>query len=190
MTLPTSGPISLSDIQTEFGGSNPISLSEYYAGGSYVPAGTSGTNGAVPSSGTISIWNFYGTSNVVISITNQDIFDLDASDANAYYFLTSGGQVEKSTDIGGINPTNLEQWCTPTSQASNYEAYITVTGGSLTPGSAATGTWVALSSTRYWYVQESRSGQSTTCTFTVQIRRVGTTTVLDTATITLEASVI
>lgn len=62
MTLPTSGPLTLADIQTEFGGSNPISLSEYYAGGAYVPAGTSGTNGAVPSSGTISIWNFYGTS--------------------------------------------------------------------------------------------------------------------------------
>ena len=37
-------------------------MSEYYAGGSYVPAGTSGTYGAVPSSGTISIQNFYGTS--------------------------------------------------------------------------------------------------------------------------------
>lgn len=64
MTLPTSGPLTLADIQTEFGGSNPISLSEYYAGGvdGYVPAGTSGTNGPVPSSGTISISNFYGTS--------------------------------------------------------------------------------------------------------------------------------
>lgn len=62
MTLPTSGPLSLSAIQSEFGGSNPISLSEYYAGGAYVTAGTSGTYGAVPSSGTISIRNFYGTS--------------------------------------------------------------------------------------------------------------------------------
>lgn len=190
MTLPSSGPLSLSDIQTEFGGSNPISLSEYYAGGAYVPAGTTGTYGAVPSSGTISIQNFYGTSNTVISITDHTISDLDVSDANAYYFLTAGGQVEQSTEIGGINPVNLEQWCTPTSQAPNYEAYVTVTSGSLTPGSAATGTWVALSSTRYWYLQESVSGQSTFCIFTVQIRRVGTTTVLDTATITLEASVL
>jgi len=50
MALPTSGALPLSDIQTEFGGSNPVSLSEYYAGGSYVPSGTSGTNGAVPAS--------------------------------------------------------------------------------------------------------------------------------------------
>lgn len=65
MPLPSSGPLSLSDIQTEFGGSNPIGINEYYAGGSYVPAGTSGTYGAVPSSGTISIQNFYGTSKLV-----------------------------------------------------------------------------------------------------------------------------
>lgn len=65
MTLPSSGPLSLSDIQGEFGGSNPISLSEYYAGGAYVPAGTSGTYGAVPTGGAISIRNFYGTSKII-----------------------------------------------------------------------------------------------------------------------------
>ena len=66
MTLPSSGPLSLSAIQGEFGGANPISLSEYYAGGGLVPAGTtSPVAGPVPSSGTISIYNFYGTSNFV-----------------------------------------------------------------------------------------------------------------------------
>jgi hypothetical protein len=66
MPLPTSGPLSLNDIQTEFGGTNPIGLNEYYAGGGLVPAGTSGTFGAVPSSGAISIQNFYGTSKVLV----------------------------------------------------------------------------------------------------------------------------
>jgi hypothetical protein len=61
MPLPSSGPLSLTDIQTEFGGSNPIGLNEYYAGGGLVPSGTSGTNGPVPSSGQIAISNFYGT---------------------------------------------------------------------------------------------------------------------------------
>jgi hypothetical protein len=61
MALPASGPLSLGDIQTEFGGTNPISISEYYAGGAFVASGTSGTYGAVPSSGAISIQNFYGT---------------------------------------------------------------------------------------------------------------------------------
>lgn len=65
MTLPVHGnSISLSQIQTEFGGSNPISLSEYYAGGSYVPSGTSGEHGAIPSSGTTSLDKFHGSSNL------------------------------------------------------------------------------------------------------------------------------
>lgn len=65
MPLQTSGAISINDIATEFGGTAPHSLSEYYAGGGLVPAGTSGTNGAVPSSGQISLWNFYGTTKAI-----------------------------------------------------------------------------------------------------------------------------
>ena len=38
MVLPGSGEISLGDIQTEFGGSNPISMSEYYSAASGIPA--------------------------------------------------------------------------------------------------------------------------------------------------------
>lgn len=49
MSLQTSGQISLLDIQNEFGGSNPIGIDEYY-----------GANGYSPSSGTISLANFYG----------------------------------------------------------------------------------------------------------------------------------
>lgn len=64
MTLPSSGPLTLADIQTEFGGVNPIGLDEYYANGGLVPSGTTGTYGAVPSSGAISIQNFYGTTKV------------------------------------------------------------------------------------------------------------------------------
>jgi hypothetical protein len=58
MTLQSSGAISLANIQTEFGGANPISLSEYYRGAGY----TTTNNTSVPTSGTISIANFYGTS--------------------------------------------------------------------------------------------------------------------------------
>ena len=65
MALPSSGPLSLNDIQGEFGGTNPIGMNEYYAGGGLVPSGTTGTFGAVPSSGALSIQNFYGTSNFV-----------------------------------------------------------------------------------------------------------------------------
>lgn len=51
MALQSSGAISLLNVQTEFGGSNPISISEYY-----------GVDTGVPVSGTISLDDFYGTS--------------------------------------------------------------------------------------------------------------------------------
>lgn len=183
MTLPSSGPLTLADIQTEFGGSNPISLSEYYAGGSYVPAGTSGTYGAVPSSGQISIQNFYGTSNVVISLTNQTILDFTggARSASTGYRLTSGGQADGLVNVAW---SNLGQWCTPTSAASNYEVLATVVTGSLSSGT--TGSWLALSSTQTW-TRTASVGTSQLCSFTVQIRKIGTSTVLGSATIDLEA---
>jgi len=65
MALQSIGPISFSQIQAEFGGNNPISLSEYYAGGNNVPNDTFATNGTVPVQGssTIKISNFYGLEN-------------------------------------------------------------------------------------------------------------------------------
>lgn len=186
MPLPSSGPLSLNDIQTEFGGSNPISLSEYYAGGANVPAGTTGTYGAVPSSGTISIRNFYGTSKVVISISDETVSALSFApvDASAGYRLNSNGEVESLTNG---SPVTLQQWCTPTSAAGDYEARVTVNSGSLSSGT--TGTWLALSTSRTWSVVQSGAGSSS-CNFTVEIRRTGTTTVLDSATIDLVADVI
>ena len=60
MPISSTGSISMSDIQNEYGGSNPISLSEYYRGGTYVPVHDN-TLG-IPSSGTISMDDFRGTS--------------------------------------------------------------------------------------------------------------------------------
>jgi hypothetical protein len=58
-TLP-SGQISFNDIQNAYGGSNPISLNEYYRGGSYVDnLGADSPN--IPTSGAISANNFRGT---------------------------------------------------------------------------------------------------------------------------------
>ena len=85
MPLPTSGPLSLQQIATEFKASNPVSLSQLYAGGGLVPAGTSGTYGPVPTSGTISIQNFYGTS---------------ASLTFTYYIIGAGGTSGNDTSGG------------------------------------------------------------------------------------------
>lgn len=56
MAVPST-TVSLSDIQTEFGGSNPISLSEYYEGGSIIGNGVYAPND-IPASGAISLDDF------------------------------------------------------------------------------------------------------------------------------------
>lgn len=66
MTLPVSN-ISLQDVQNEYGGSNPISLTEYYANGGLVYPGSVNTYGTpIPSSDTISLGNFVGASRFYI----------------------------------------------------------------------------------------------------------------------------
>jgi hypothetical protein len=58
MALQTSGAISLNNIANEFGGSAPHALNEYY-----------GVDSGIPSSGQISIGNFYGASGASITYT-------------------------------------------------------------------------------------------------------------------------
>ena len=62
MALPTSGSLSLAQIQTEFGGDNPIQITEYYRGGAYTT--TNNTN--VPTSGQISVGQFYGAQRLTV----------------------------------------------------------------------------------------------------------------------------
>jgi len=74
MTLPLSGPISLGDIQAEFGGTDPIGLKEYYKGGAYVLTTDYAPN--VPTSGPISLSNFYGAKkNTLTTLTFSDAGD-------------------------------------------------------------------------------------------------------------------
>jgi hypothetical protein len=79
MPLPLSGTITLAQIQTEFGGTNPIGLNEYYRGGIFVVNGLA-QNASVPTSGTISLSNFYGaqkgflfTSTISSNTTNYNL---------------------------------------------------------------------------------------------------------------------
>lgn len=122
----------------------------------------------------------------LIAITNRTIsaFVFPPNTAEAGYRLGADGKVYKYEN--GVF-TEIETWCTPTSQASNYEARVTVNSGSTPTGSV--GTWAALSSTRSWTISETTSGVNNLSNFNVEIRRTGTTTVLDSAVIDLTAGV-
>lgn len=81
MAIPGPGvAISMDTIATEFGGTVPHSLSEYYRGGGLVP-NTPG-NSAIPTSGQIAMGNFYGSANrtaIALTITgntyNYDVYN-------------------------------------------------------------------------------------------------------------------
>ena len=76
MAIPGPGPsISMTTLNTEFGGG--FALSSYYRGGTYVP--NTPANAAIPTSGTIALGNFYGSSSrVPVSLTatgnNYDVY--------------------------------------------------------------------------------------------------------------------
>ena len=117
-----------------------------------------------------------------ISITDQTVSDYTggARTATAGYRLTSTGLAQT---LVNVTYTTAETWCVPTSEAINYDVLVTVSGN-LDFG--PTGSWTSLSTTQTWSNVAS-AGASSFGILTVQIRRTGTTTVLDTATITLDA---
>lgn len=96
MTMQTTGAITLLQIQNEFGGTNPIALSEYYRGGTYVPNSVT----SLPTQGSISLSNFYGTSLGPPAVTS---LILTAQVNNSTHIVTFYAQVNVSriNDTGG-----------------------------------------------------------------------------------------
>lgn len=66
-TLPSSGPLGLSNVASVFGGTAPFIMTNYYAGAAsgFVPAGTSG----IPTSGQMNLSSFWGKSKSPTTIT-------------------------------------------------------------------------------------------------------------------------
>jgi len=67
MALQSSGAISFNNLRTEYGNGGSIALSEMYRGGSFVL--NHSNNSGVPTSGTISLNNFYGQNNTSPVVT-------------------------------------------------------------------------------------------------------------------------
>ena len=90
MALQSSGAIKLSEIQTEFGGSDPISLSEYYQNAD--PDLVTENNTGIPNTGNaISMSDFYSTVKAV-SVT---------------YEIIGGGGGGAAGEIGNDTPTGV-----------------------------------------------------------------------------------
>ena len=95
----------LSDIQTEFGGSNPIELTEYYSGGPLVPAGSPAPNGPIPSSGQIAMGQFRGAVNAAFvtatggTITTSGDYKIHAFTGPGTFSVSDAGNPAGSTTV-------------------------------------------------------------------------------------------
>ena len=87
MPIRSSGQISFSEIQTEFTGTNPISLSEYYRLGAYVPSLPVNSN--LPTAGAIKLSNFYGTSQANVTFNGTVTKGTRADGRNVWKFTES-----------------------------------------------------------------------------------------------------
>lgn len=129
--------------------------------------------------------DFYGKSAATVNFTDHYIYAFGASGpATALYEINANGQ-----DYEGINGvlTAYGAWVSPTSAGGNYEVFATVTAGSLSSGT--TGSWVATSTSPQWTrVRGGPPGSGVlSATLSMQVRAVGSATVLDTWTIDLVA---
>ena len=123
--LQTTGAISLLNIQTEFGGANPISLNEYYLNGLY----TTGTGAAgIPTSGQIALNQFYGKEKITgpaIPVTTG----LYARYTGDGPFTKVGNNITTWNDVGGANRHITTYRGTPT-QVSVAQGLYGTTGTS------------------------------------------------------------
>ena len=122
--------------------------------------------------------------NDVISISNQNAFSSETGvTALAQYSLDSTGNVRMTETDNGL--ANVETWLNNPANRGNYDCRATMISGTLTSGTV--GSWLNLASTRTWTLQRSTNG-SINASFTLEIRRASDGTVLDTATISMQAS--
>jgi len=152
MTLPVAfNPISLGQIQTEFGGANPIGLSEYYGA----------TTGIPVSPNPISLGNFHGKSALTVTITgsSQGSFALAPADAYCSINIDANGKWYKGSGSGYANGAlALGTWLTAGANTAVWVQMV-LTSGTL---SSTSGTGrLATSTTRKWGVAMTGTGVKT-----------------------------
>lgn len=108
MALQSSGTITIQDIADEFGGTAPHSLSEYYRNGAYVGSSNTG----VPTSGTISLSDFYGASAATVVTVTEDnqvgAYSISYGYCNYYkLYEPESGSYLNNQIFGSRTPTTL-----------------------------------------------------------------------------------
>ena len=97
MALASSGPLTFSSIQGEYGGANPINISEYYRNGAYVPNSITTTS---------YYWAFSGPSSVFLD-TGSNYWTKDGTSYQLFlngslYYSTTSNFFPFQVYFGGI----------------------------------------------------------------------------------------
>lgn len=150
--LPPSGTISISDLRTEFGGLTPDAISEYYNGAGLVP--NIPANSGVPTSGPISLSDFYSASQQSISLTGGTIYSCttgpDAAFSSANF--RSGGGIDESSPVENGDCSSSDDtggtWATPLTPSGHIDAYIyaQLTSGTTPTSNAGLDTCLSITS--------------------------------------------
>lgn len=108
------------------------------------------------------------------------------ADATALYEINTDGKIYEA--VNNAPKSLVETWLL-SGLSSDYEVQAVVTAGTLTSGT--TDTWISLGSGSMGWtkVRTANTDGTDTCTFTLSIRRVSDLVVVDTASITLNATV-
>lgn len=112
MALPGSGTIWLSQLQDEFGGSNPVYMSEYYRGGGLVTS----NNGNVPTSGTIYMSQFYGAQRLQYfpDSFSMSAYLYDSYGARYFYSTVTVAHLSQATFSGySANVASIDELTNP-----------------------------------------------------------------------------
>lgn len=130
-----------------------------------------------------------GSIQPVITITNRTSSDSDPAPGNAqaHYRLGADGLVYLTSADALVQVGAGSEWMFPpsTGDASGYEARATLTGGDVLDAGTV-GSWVNLGTDQTWTQSMAIVG-SESSTVLIEIRRAGSSDVLDSATITLTA---
>ena len=173
MPLPTTS-LNFSAIQTEFGGANPISLSEYYKGSLYVPTNqaTSATDGtAIAISGGIRFGMFRGLTKSLSggavsafggNMTGSQFGGTVTTTASVTVIMWPDGTFTGgfTGNVGGVNSAAGDVWYNPVTAGIGNSHWVraTVTGSVLTSGTI--NVWTQLSVNQSWVLRTAASAFS------------------------------
>lgn len=160
MTLPASGALSFSQIQTEFGGSNPVSLSEYL-----------GAASGIPGSGPISLSQFWGKSSIIYpGVGYTASSNTPGVTALATISFKTDGSVTRTQ---GGSTTSATDWVTPldAGRGAAHEIYFHSTADPPF-SSPPLDTWISLNTTRDITARAAGIGGFSHVTVEYYIRRV------------------